>query len=222
MDMTTPLSNKQTPCRKTAISLTRKPRRPVRAVQIAQHVDGPVKVVGTREEDIQHDMYRPYWFDRISAGLDDMGMPVAWSHRFAGLLGDCAVGPAVLPEWSRSRHDRRRDRSGVCPSEHARRLCAGRVPWHSECFLAQRRALAQCLRRRKLMDELATAALSATRLPMCDAEHAERHPHQVPLSRRATDAARPPPADGQVPSHACRLRRRAIPNRSPQAEKIRS
>ena len=56
----------------------------VRAVQIAQHVNGPVKVVWTREEDIQHDMYRPYWFDRISAGLDEKGMPVAWSHRFAG------------------------------------------------------------------------------------------------------------------------------------------
>src|SRR5262245_62244411 len=56
----------------------------VRAVQIAQHVDGPVKVVWTREEDIQHDMYRPYWFDRLSAGLDERGMPVAWNHRFAG------------------------------------------------------------------------------------------------------------------------------------------
>jgi isoquinoline 1-oxidoreductase subunit beta len=56
----------------------------IRAVQIAQHVDGPVKVVWTREEDIQHDMYRPYWFDRFSAGLDANGMPVAWNHRFAG------------------------------------------------------------------------------------------------------------------------------------------
>jgi isoquinoline 1-oxidoreductase beta subunit len=55
-----------------------------RAVQIAQQVDGPVKVVWTREEDIQHDMYRPYFFDRISAGLDGKGMPVAWNHRFAG------------------------------------------------------------------------------------------------------------------------------------------
>jgi isoquinoline 1-oxidoreductase beta subunit len=55
-----------------------------RAVQIAMQVDGPVKVVWTREEDIQHDMYRPYWFDRFSAGLDANGMPVAWSHRFAG------------------------------------------------------------------------------------------------------------------------------------------
>lgn len=56
----------------------------VRAVQIAQHVEGPVKVVWTREEDIQHDMYRPYWFDRIAAGLDEQGRPVAWKNRFAG------------------------------------------------------------------------------------------------------------------------------------------
>ncbi|MEW6454537.1 MAG: molybdopterin cofactor-binding domain-containing protein, partial [Pseudomonadota bacterium] len=55
-----------------------------RAVQIGMQVDGPVKVVWTREEDIQHDMYRPIFFDRISAGLDDKGKPVAWSHRFAG------------------------------------------------------------------------------------------------------------------------------------------
>ena len=64
----------------------------IRAVQIAQHVDGPVKVVWTREEDIQHDMYRPYWFDRLSAGLDEKGMPVAWNHRFAG--------SSVLARWA--------------------------------------------------------------------------------------------------------------------------
>ena len=67
----------------------------VRAVQIAQQVDGPVKVVWTREEDIQHDMYRPYWFDRMSAGLDDKGMPVAWSHRFAG----SSVASRWAPPW---------------------------------------------------------------------------------------------------------------------------
>jgi len=55
-----------------------------RAVQIARQVDGPVKVVWTREEDIQHDMYRPYWFDRLSAGLDAKGKPIAWNNRFAG------------------------------------------------------------------------------------------------------------------------------------------
>jgi isoquinoline 1-oxidoreductase beta subunit len=64
----------------------------VRAVQIAQQVEGPVKVVWTREEDIQHDLYRPYWFDRMSAGLDDRGMPVAWSHRFGG--------SSVMARWA--------------------------------------------------------------------------------------------------------------------------
>jgi isoquinoline 1-oxidoreductase subunit beta len=29
-------------------------------------------------------MYRPYFFDRISAGLDLDGMPVAWHHRITG------------------------------------------------------------------------------------------------------------------------------------------
>jgi isoquinoline 1-oxidoreductase beta subunit len=56
----------------------------IRAVEIAKHVDGPVKVVWTREEDIQHDMYRPMFFDRLSAGLDAKGVPVAWNNRFAG------------------------------------------------------------------------------------------------------------------------------------------
>lgn len=56
----------------------------VRAVEIAKQVDGPVKVVWTREEDIQHDMYRPYWVDHIAAGLDKDGKPVAWVNRFAG------------------------------------------------------------------------------------------------------------------------------------------
>jgi isoquinoline 1-oxidoreductase subunit beta len=56
----------------------------VRAVEIAKQVDGPVKVVWTREEDIQHDVYRPYWLDRISAGLDQQGRPVAWKNHYAG------------------------------------------------------------------------------------------------------------------------------------------
>jgi isoquinoline 1-oxidoreductase subunit beta len=56
----------------------------IRAVEIAKHVDGPVKVVWTREEDIQHDMYRPCFFDHISAGLDAKGKPIAWNNRFAG------------------------------------------------------------------------------------------------------------------------------------------
>src|SRR5262249_29327038 len=56
----------------------------VLAVKIARHVDGPVKVVWTREEDIQHDLYRPYYYDRLSAGLDAGGRLAAWTHRIVG------------------------------------------------------------------------------------------------------------------------------------------
>jgi CO/xanthine dehydrogenase Mo-binding subunit len=54
------------------------------AVKIAKQIDGPVKVIWSREKDIQHDVYRPYYHDRISAGLDEAGRPIAWHHRVCG------------------------------------------------------------------------------------------------------------------------------------------
>ena len=35
------------------------------AIKIAKQVDGPVKVVWSREEDIQHDMYRPSYYPPV-------------------------------------------------------------------------------------------------------------------------------------------------------------
>ena len=64
----------------------------VRAVQVAMQVEGPVKVVYTREEDIQHDMYKPAFHDRLAAGLDAQGTPVAWSHRL--------TGSSILARWA--------------------------------------------------------------------------------------------------------------------------
>jgi isoquinoline 1-oxidoreductase beta subunit len=63
-----------------------------RAVQIAKEVQGPVKVVWTREEDIRRDMYRPYFYDRLSAGLDAQGRPLAWHHRI--------TGSSILKRWA--------------------------------------------------------------------------------------------------------------------------
>ena len=69
----------------------------VRAVQVAQQVRGPVQVIWTREEDIQHDMYRPHYYDRISAGVNAQGKPVGWSHRIAGSsIIARYFGPAAL------------------------------------------------------------------------------------------------------------------------------
>jgi isoquinoline 1-oxidoreductase subunit beta len=62
----------------------------VAAVRIAKQVEGPVKVVWTREEDIQHDIYRPVYRDTISASLSD-GKIVGWKYR--------VTGSAILARW---------------------------------------------------------------------------------------------------------------------------
>ncbi len=54
------------------------------AVEIAKVVKAPVKVMSTREDDIKGGFYRPMWHDRIAAGLDAGGNPVAWRHTIVG------------------------------------------------------------------------------------------------------------------------------------------
>ena len=68
------------------------------AVRIAKQVDGPVKVVWTREEDIQHDIYRPYYYDRMAAGLDAQGLPIAWRHRVTGSSIEARWLPAAMKD----------------------------------------------------------------------------------------------------------------------------
>src|SRR4029453_10217628 len=67
------------------------------AALIAKQSKDPVKVIWSREEDIQHDMYRPYYYDRISAGLDADGKPVAWTHRVAGSSVCARYVPPFFP-----------------------------------------------------------------------------------------------------------------------------
>jgi isoquinoline 1-oxidoreductase beta subunit len=53
-------------------------------VAIAKAMNGmPVKLLWTREEDMQHDNYRPASLVRIGAGLGEAGNPLAWQVRVA-------------------------------------------------------------------------------------------------------------------------------------------
>lgn len=54
------------------------------AVEVAQAVTGPVKVLRTRDEDIQHGIYRPASYHHLKGGLDRKGNPLAWIHRASG------------------------------------------------------------------------------------------------------------------------------------------
>jgi isoquinoline 1-oxidoreductase beta subunit len=66
----------------------------VKAIRVAQHVapqnEAPLKVVWTREEDIQHDLYRPVYYDRIAATLKD-GRIDGWHYR--------VTGSSVVARW---------------------------------------------------------------------------------------------------------------------------
>ena len=53
----------------------------VEAVELAQHVAGPVKVMWSREDDLRHDFYRPAVANRLAACIDDAGDLIAWTHR---------------------------------------------------------------------------------------------------------------------------------------------
>ncbi len=66
------------------------------AVEVAKDEAVPIKMVWTREDDIQCGYYRPMFVHKLEAGLDDAGMPVAWHQRLAGqsiMAGMGFVGP---------------------------------------------------------------------------------------------------------------------------------
>lgn len=58
------------------------------AVRLSQQTGAPVKVIWTREDDVQHGFYRPATYNRFSAAFDQAGRPVAWTHRI--------VAPSIL------------------------------------------------------------------------------------------------------------------------------
>jgi len=55
------------------------------AAAIAKHCKGvPVKLIWTREDDVQGGYYRPMHAHRIEIGISGDGMPVAWRHVIVG------------------------------------------------------------------------------------------------------------------------------------------
>jgi isoquinoline 1-oxidoreductase subunit beta len=50
-------------------------------LQIARHIERPVQLVWTREDDFTHDGYRPACMHRLRAGIDREGNLVSWTDR---------------------------------------------------------------------------------------------------------------------------------------------
>jgi isoquinoline 1-oxidoreductase subunit beta len=53
------------------------------AVEVAKSFDVPVKVTWSREDDMQHDTYRPASYCSFAGGVDAEGWPVAWTASIA-------------------------------------------------------------------------------------------------------------------------------------------
>jgi isoquinoline 1-oxidoreductase subunit beta len=51
------------------------------AARFGRQVKYPLKIIWTREQDIQHDRFRPAYHDTIAAALGEDGLPMAWTHR---------------------------------------------------------------------------------------------------------------------------------------------
>jgi isoquinoline 1-oxidoreductase beta subunit len=51
--------------------------------QVAKEMKKPVQLLWTRDDDLQHDFYRQYAYQRLSGALDDNGGILAWSQRIA-------------------------------------------------------------------------------------------------------------------------------------------
>ncbi len=82
------------------------------ALETSKAAGAPVKVIWSREDDIQHAQYRPANYHQLRAGLDASGRPVAWTHRIVapsimarmfpqtvknGLDGEAVEGGVGLP-----------------------------------------------------------------------------------------------------------------------------
>ena len=79
----------------------------VEAVELSQRAGVPVKVLWTREDDIQHDMYRPAQLQRFRASLDADGRLITLQNRI--------VGPSTEAWWNPSTTSPQRREGGETP-----------------------------------------------------------------------------------------------------------
>jgi isoquinoline 1-oxidoreductase beta subunit len=67
------------------------------AAILSKKIGKPVKLTWTREEDIQHDWYRPASVQKMVASLDESGMVTGWQHILANASRKTSLGREGRP-----------------------------------------------------------------------------------------------------------------------------
>lgn len=89
------------------------------AAKLLKDIRYPVKMVWTREEDMTHDYYRPYYYDRVAAGLDESGKLVGRTHR--------VTGSSIYARWAAAAF-----KDGIDPDAVD---CAAETPYDEDAVL---------------------------------------------------------------------------------------
>ena len=74
----------------------------VDAALLARAVRKPVKLIWSREDDVQHDKYRPLVAQHLTAGLDASGAVAGWGHR---LVADSITARVFPADYQRTQRD---------------------------------------------------------------------------------------------------------------------
>jgi isoquinoline 1-oxidoreductase beta subunit len=69
------------------------------AVQVARNLKQPVKLIWTRDDDLQNDFFRPFGVQRLRATADKDGKVTGWAHRVAATSRRWRADSAEAPEW---------------------------------------------------------------------------------------------------------------------------
>ncbi|MGD2154316.1 MAG: xanthine dehydrogenase family protein molybdopterin-binding subunit [Gemmatimonadales bacterium] len=141
------------------------------AVHVSKAAQAPVKVVWTREDDMQHSYYRPPSRHIMTGGLDESGRLVAWKHRVvapsiaATLQGgdlrsaarEATSGATELPYAIPNLRVDYCMANTAIPISYLRSVYNSQTPFGNECFLDEiAAAIGKCplrLRRELLADE---------------------------------------------------------------------
>lgn len=106
------------------------------AAMLAAQVDRPVKLIWSREDDVQYGAFRPISVQRMQAGVDETGEIVAWKHYIAGTGGGLLGSAGKCEYYSLPNHqiEVRNIEEGV-RTKHWRSVSHGANKFAIETFL---------------------------------------------------------------------------------------